>query len=208
MAGWIHGEEPEPVRSMPLLQAVAVAYDAAVSHAVGCGTCWPGMRLAEMCPDGQRAAIASLDTVPATAAERTHDEDDAIRTVADQVLRCICGAPVVWASGVVDFGWRHSPDSGRSCQRARPRCQECHMPHALLPGEPPLCRGIREHVTGPSATKATDAQAPLTSPGQRDGVRVEYRTRVPRGLVGAALAEAVTAIHREIQQQEGPPAHD
>ncbi|MFF0088231.1 hypothetical protein ACFYR1_52985 [Streptomyces canus] len=64
LAGWIHGEEPEPVRSMPLLQAVAVAYDAAVSHAVGCGTCWPGMRLAEMCPDGQRAAIASLDTVP------------------------------------------------------------------------------------------------------------------------------------------------
>ncbi|MFF4036389.1 hypothetical protein ACFYZ2_42745 [Streptomyces sviceus] len=88
--GWIHGEEPEPVRSMPLLQAVTVAYDAAVSHAVRCGTCWPGMRLAKMCPDGQRAAIASLDTVPAMAAEFTHDEDDEIRTVAGQVLvrRC------------------------------------------------------------------------------------------------------------------------
>ncbi|WP_406178085.1 hypothetical protein [Streptomyces canus] len=90
LAGWIHGEEPEPVRSMPLLQAVAVAYDATVAHAVGCGTCWPGMRLAEMCPEGQRAAIASLDTVPATAAECAHDEDDEIRTVAGQVLvrRC------------------------------------------------------------------------------------------------------------------------
>ncbi|MFI1702977.1 hypothetical protein [Streptomyces griseoruber] len=95
LAAWIHGEDPKPVQSMPLLQAVTVAYDAAVSHASACGTCWPGMRLAEMCADGQRAAIASLDTVPAAATECVHDEDDEIRTVAGLVLvrRCRhCGA--------------------------------------------------------------------------------------------------------------------
>lgn len=90
LAAWIHGEDPKPVQSMPLLQAVAVAYDAAVSHATACGSCWPGMRLAEMCADGQRAAIASLDTVPAAAAECAHDEDDEIRTVAGLVLVCRC----------------------------------------------------------------------------------------------------------------------
>lgn len=34
-----------------------------------------------------------------------------------------------------------------------------------------------------------------TDPGERpDGVRVEYRARVPRNLVGAAFAEALAAI--------------
>ncbi|MEU0059886.1 hypothetical protein [Streptomyces sp. NPDC006334] len=69
--GWARGhlyaepDEPQPApaprRSMPLLEAAAVAHDAAVAHAAKCGTCWPGMRLGEMCPDGQRAAVASLD---------------------------------------------------------------------------------------------------------------------------------------------------
>jgi hypothetical protein len=65
LAAWIHGEEPGPAprRSMPLLDAVSVAYNAAVSHAAKCGTCWPGMRLAEMCPAGQREAIAFLGPV-------------------------------------------------------------------------------------------------------------------------------------------------
>ncbi|MEU3785225.1 hypothetical protein [Streptomyces sp900129855] len=62
LAAWINDEEPKPARrSMPLLEAVAVAYDAAVSHAAKCGTCWPGMRLAEMCPDGQREVVGFLD---------------------------------------------------------------------------------------------------------------------------------------------------
>jgi hypothetical protein len=30
---------------------------------VKCGTCWPGMRFAEMCGDGRREAIASRDQV-------------------------------------------------------------------------------------------------------------------------------------------------
>ncbi|MFE7930381.1 hypothetical protein ACFU6S_16895 [Streptomyces sp. NPDC057456] len=46
---------------MPLLQAVTAAYDAAVAHATKCGTCWPDMHIAEMCADGQREALASLD---------------------------------------------------------------------------------------------------------------------------------------------------
>lgn len=62
LAAWIHGQEPKPARrSMPLLEAVAVAYDAAVAHAAKCGTCWPGMRLAEMCAEGQRTALAALE---------------------------------------------------------------------------------------------------------------------------------------------------
>ncbi|MGW3445619.1 hypothetical protein [Streptomyces sp. NPDC001076] len=48
-------------RSMPLLDAVTAAYDTAVAHATKCGICWPGMRLAEMCPDGQREAVTFLD---------------------------------------------------------------------------------------------------------------------------------------------------
>ncbi|MFB0617282.1 hypothetical protein [Streptomyces sp. AGS-58] len=56
--------EPDTPRpSIPLLEAVVAAYDAAVSHATSCGTCWPGMLYADMCPDGQRAAIAGLDAV-------------------------------------------------------------------------------------------------------------------------------------------------
>ncbi|MFE3033079.1 hypothetical protein ACFXKY_15715 [Streptomyces canus] len=79
LAAWINDADPEPVadaseryvqgeqkparRSMPLLKAVTVAYDAAVSHATKCRKCWPGMRYAEMCPDGQREVITFLDNV-------------------------------------------------------------------------------------------------------------------------------------------------
>jgi hypothetical protein len=86
LAAWIHGEDPKRVQSMPLLQAVAVAYDAAVAHAAKCGTCWPGMRLAEMCPDGQRAAIASLDA----ATECAHEDNDEFSTAVGLVLRRRC----------------------------------------------------------------------------------------------------------------------
>lgn len=60
---YVDPDEPKPAprRSMPLLEAAKAAHDAAVSHATTCGTCWPGMRLAEMCPDGKRAAVAVLD---------------------------------------------------------------------------------------------------------------------------------------------------
>ncbi|WP_158678685.1 hypothetical protein [Streptomyces sulphureus] len=41
------------------------------------------------------------------------------------------------------------------------------------------------------------------------GVRVEYRARVPRHLLGAALAEALAAIARETaDDQDPPPAPD
>ncbi|GGZ72953.1 hypothetical protein ACFOOM_01200 [Streptomyces echinoruber] len=53
--------EPQPAdRPVPLPDAVTAAHDAAVAHAVACGTCWPGARLAEMCDAGQRAALAGL----------------------------------------------------------------------------------------------------------------------------------------------------
>ncbi|MGW4731770.1 hypothetical protein ACWEQC_21850 [Streptomyces shenzhenensis] len=65
-------DEPKaaPRRSMPLLEAVTAAYDATVSHAVQCSTCWPGMRFAEMCAEGQRAALASLE--PSAEPECAH----------------------------------------------------------------------------------------------------------------------------------------
>ncbi|MEV7413449.1 hypothetical protein [Streptomyces althioticus] len=66
-AGWARGhlyEKPQPsspVREpLPLLEAVAVAYERAVAHIDDCATCQPGMRLAEMCPDGQRTAVAAV----------------------------------------------------------------------------------------------------------------------------------------------------
>ncbi|MFF5668859.1 hypothetical protein ACFY8S_01765 [Streptomyces hygroscopicus] len=81
---YVEPDDPKPApaasRSMPLMEAVSVAYDAATAHASQCGTCWPDMRLAEMCPDGQRAAIASLDAIPAV--DCAHDEEDEVRTVA------------------------------------------------------------------------------------------------------------------------------
>lgn len=91
LAGWIRGEEPSPARkSLPLLEAVAVAYEAATQHIDDCATCRPDMRLAEMCPDGQSAAVSGLDAVPTAATECAHDEDDEVRTVAGLVLvrRC------------------------------------------------------------------------------------------------------------------------
>ncbi|EMF31105.1 hypothetical protein H114_00712 [Streptomyces gancidicus BKS 13-15] len=65
--GWARGhlyEKPQPsgpVREpLPLLEAVTVAYERAVAHIDDCTTCQPGMRLAEMCPDGQRTAVAAV----------------------------------------------------------------------------------------------------------------------------------------------------
>ncbi|KUN32480.1 hypothetical protein AQJ11_02850 [Streptomyces corchorusii] len=43
---------------------------------------------------------------------------------------------------------------------------------------------------------------------QASGVRVEYRARVPRHLLAAALAEAFAVIERETQQQDTPPTLD
>ncbi|MFF6801066.1 hypothetical protein [Streptomyces sp. NPDC012616] len=81
-------QQPAPARrrSRPLMEAAAAAYDAVVSHAATCGTCWPGMRLEEMCGDGQRAAVAALD-VPTDC---THDGSDDFRTAAGQVIRARC----------------------------------------------------------------------------------------------------------------------
>ncbi|WP_405961204.1 hypothetical protein OG235_36690 [Streptomyces sp. NBC_00024] len=150
------------------------------------------------------AALAGPTADPPPFAEQRHEE----------ALTCICGAPVEWVSRTEDFGWRHSPAAGRSCQRARPRCPECHTPHALLPGEPPMCGGLREGVIVPAATEATD---PLTPPaddeegngvrvistsrvhrdGGPDGVRIVYTARVPRDQGFAAFAEAFEIIDRE-----------
>lgn len=90
LAGWIRGNEPRVRRSLPLLDAVAVAYEAAVAHIDHCGTCHSDMRLAEMCPAGQREAIAGLDAVPAAATDCAHQDTDDVRTVAGQVLARRC----------------------------------------------------------------------------------------------------------------------
>ncbi|KUN32474.1 hypothetical protein AQJ11_02820 [Streptomyces corchorusii] len=73
---YVEPDEPQPApaparRSMPLLEVAAAAHDAAVTHAAKCGTCWPGMRLAEMCEDGQRAALAVLEP-PEAAPQCAH----------------------------------------------------------------------------------------------------------------------------------------
>ncbi|MET7809822.1 hypothetical protein ABZT26_03045 [Streptomyces sp. NPDC005395] len=61
VADWIHDEQPAPPRPpMPLLDAVTVAYEAAVAHIDGCDVCRPDMRLPEMCQAGQEAAVGAL----------------------------------------------------------------------------------------------------------------------------------------------------
>jgi len=92
LAAWIRGDEPGPARRpLPLLEAVTLAYEAAVEHIDGCSTCRPDMRLAEMCPDGQRAAVAGLDTVPAAVTECAHQSPEDMRTVGGRILLTRCG---------------------------------------------------------------------------------------------------------------------
>ncbi|MFE3033075.1 hypothetical protein ACFXKY_15695 [Streptomyces canus] len=45
-------------------------------------------------------------------------------------------------------------------------------------------------------------------PPPHKGVRIEYRTSVPRHLLGAAIAEAFGIIESETQQQDRPSAID
>ncbi|MDQ0961967.1 hypothetical protein QFZ66_005845 [Streptomyces sp. B4I13] len=162
------------------------------------------------------AALAEPAVAPPAAAELPLAD-----TLTSAV--CICGAPVVYLlgrPGAHEWGWTHSSDAGRSCQRARPRCPECQMPHALLPGEPPMCRGLLEHVTGRTGTEGTDSQhsagaavddpaapaSPLTDVTDRDsGVRIEYRAQVPRHLMGAAIAEAFGIIATGTAGATHPP---
>ncbi|MFF6801073.1 hypothetical protein [Streptomyces sp. NPDC012616] len=59
------------------------------------------------------------------------------------------------------------------------------------------------HDTDPTGAEGTEAQ---TEPEHDNGVRIEYRARVPRHMMGAALAEAFAHISRETQQQGPPPA--
>ncbi|PWI09760.1 hypothetical protein DIZ27_14585 [Streptomyces sp. NWU339] len=75
LAAWIRGDEqPAPARlPLPLLDAVTLTYDAAVPHIDDCAVCRPDMRLAEMCADGQAAAVAALDATPPPAGPRPHD---------------------------------------------------------------------------------------------------------------------------------------
>ncbi|MER7477351.1 hypothetical protein ABTX60_06810 [Streptomyces sp. NPDC126510] len=58
-------DEPKPTpaarRSMPLLEAVAATFKATSEHAERCGICHTNMRLAEMCPAGQKAALDALE---------------------------------------------------------------------------------------------------------------------------------------------------
>lgn len=58
----------------------------------------------------------------------------------------------------------------------------------------------------------TDEQTSTPRPVDQEtprGVRIEYRARVPRHLMGVAFAEALAFIHRETQQQDDqPPSTD
>ncbi|MDX3069169.1 hypothetical protein PV518_44745 [Streptomyces sp. ND04-05B] len=167
-------------------------------------------------PNSDFRLVQRVTTSTVDDPEAEPDAEPETATEATDALECICGAPVVWlarAAETYGWGWTHSPEAGRSCQRARPRCPECRMPHQLLPGEPPMCRGIREHIERPAPADPADTGERAARPEAQDdhapgGVRIEYRARVPRGLVGAAFAEALDAIHRETQQQDPPPTPD
>ncbi|WP_019061763.1 hypothetical protein [Streptomyces prunicolor] len=97
-------DEPKPTptqrRSIPLMEAVKVAHDAAVAHAAKCGICWPGMRFAEMCGDGRREALAVLDQVDddtecAHIAWEVTSEYRNVRRMWVKSRKCAdCGAPL------------------------------------------------------------------------------------------------------------------
>ncbi|MCQ9178577.1 hypothetical protein KMT30_05940 [Streptomyces sp. IBSBF 2953] len=72
---------------------------------------------------------------------------------------CVCGSPVVWAEHSFDPGWIHEPGSDTKCAHARPRCPECQLPHALIPGRPPWCRAIRTHLAGADHMAAAECSA-------------------------------------------------
>lgn len=154
LAAWIHGEEPKPapLRSMPLLQAVAVAYDAAVSHAAKCGTCWPGMRFAEMCADGQRAAIAVLDE-PFTAEEMAAASADAAALDAEFADEAEC-VHVAWEVTSEYRNARQMWVKSRKCADCGDRLEplvepEPHWPDKALSA----CPGFEKEYQGESDAK-------------------------------------------------------
>lgn len=55
---------------------------------------------------------------------------------------------------------------------------------------------------GPLPTSADSVRTPTNNPP--GGVRIEYRTRVPRQLLGAALTDAFAVIARETGQTDPP----
>jgi hypothetical protein len=133
LAAWIRGDEqPAGRRSLPLLDAVSLAYDAAVQHIDDCDACRPDMRLAEMCPAGQRAAVEVLDVVPAAATACAHDNTDDVRTAADVVImrRCLdCGGrlPAVIDAECAHVAWEVTSQvpTGDGRWRKCRRCSDC-----------------------------------------------------------------------------------
>ncbi|MGW4007894.1 hypothetical protein [Streptomyces sp. NPDC004763] len=98
VADWINDEQPAPASpSLPLIDAVTKAYEAAATHADQCDTCRPDMRLPEMCQAGQQAALGALSQHPTdhlcahVAWEVTHEYRSA-RQLLRQERRCAdCG---------------------------------------------------------------------------------------------------------------------
>ncbi|WP_329214914.1 hypothetical protein OG352_05510 [Streptomyces sp. NBC_01485] len=79
--------------------------------------------------------------------------------VDESGLECVCGDRVQWMAHPDAPGWIHSPGSDTSCASARPRCPECQMPHALIPGRPPWCRSIRACLVGADRIAAVECFA-------------------------------------------------
>ncbi|MFJ6841402.1 hypothetical protein ACIQRE_01895 [Streptomyces griseoluteus] len=106
------------------------------------------------------AAVAPVDQPAANA------EGPAMEGASD--LTCICGSPVEWLEMPDDPGWIHRPDAAKSCHHARPRCPECQMPHAMVPGQRLFCESLRRHI------EQAEAPAPaVQQPTEVERLRAE-----------------------------------
>jgi ribosomal protein L34E len=144
---------PQP---LPLLEAVTVAYEAAVTHIDGCTVCRPDMRLAEMCPAGQRAAIDSLDTVPTAATSCVHDDTQEFGTMSGLIVRrrCAhCGEPLkaVADPECAHLAWEvtseHRNELGTWTKFRR--CADCgERLEPIVESEPHCLEHARQHPVG------------------------------------------------------------
>ncbi|WP_327345910.1 hypothetical protein [Streptomyces europaeiscabiei] len=144
LVAWIRGDEPKPVRRRKsLLESAMAAVEAAQTHIESCADCRPDMRLPEMCPDGQRQALAAVDDGPecAHASWEVTSEYRNARQMWVKSRRCAdCGEhlePLVdrephWPDKALSAcpGFEKEYQGVSDAKRRLPNCKYCRQPRA------------------------------------------------------------------------------